>query len=154
MVYMITGLSPAPFAPLFDLDDATLAMRGARRVVADRRPGYPCRVSLEDAEPGDALLLVNHVSQAGNTPYRASHAIYVRRGATVARFLDAPPPVFATRWLSLRGFDVEAMMRDARLTGPGEADAAIRAMLDDPAIAFIDVHNAAPGCFAARVERA
>lgn len=154
MPYTITGLSPAPFAPLFDLDDAALAARGARRVVADRRPGYPCRVSLEDAAPDDELLLVHHVSRAGNTPYRASHAIYVRRGATAARFVGTPPPVFATRTLSLRGFDADAMMRGARLAGPGEADAAIRAMLDDPAIAVIDVHNAAPGCFAARVERA
>jgi hypothetical protein len=154
MPYTITGLSPEPFAPLFDLDDAALAAHGARRVTADRRPGFPCRVSLEDAEPGDELILVNHLSQTADTPYRARHAIYIRRDAVTARFRDAPPPVFAHRTLSLRGFDADGMMRDARLAAPGEADAAIRAMLHDTAIACIDVHNAAPGCFAARVERA
>lgn len=154
MTYSITGLAPEPFAPLFALDDAALARRRARRVVADAVPGFPCRVSLEDAVPGETLVLVNHLSLAGETPYRASHAIFVRKGAEAAVYRDSTPPVFAHRALSLRGFDAAGMMIDAGLAAPGEADAAIRAMLADSAIAYIDAHNAAPGCFAARVERA
>lgn len=155
MAYRITGLSPAPFLALADQDDAAIAAIGARRVTADAKPGYPCRVTLEDAEPGEVLLLVNHRSRPAGTPFAATHAIYVREGARVAaRHDDATPPVFATRTLSLRGFDRDGMLRDARLAAPGEADAAIRAMLADAAIDHIDAHNAAPGCFAARVDRA
>ena len=40
------------------------------------------------------------------------------------------------------------------LAQPGEADAAIRELLADPAIDHIDAHNATRGCFAARIERA
>ena len=63
------------------------------------------------------------------------------------------PPVFAGRTLSLRGFDAEGMMRDARLAIPGEADAAIRELLGRPEIAVIHAHNAVRGCFSARIER-
>jgi hypothetical protein len=45
------------------------------------------------------------------------------------------------------------MLRQARVAQPGEADTAIRDLLDDDAIAYIDIHNAGPGCFMARAER-
>jgi hypothetical protein len=53
----------------------------------------------------------------------------------------------------LRGFDREGALAEARLAAPGDADAAIRALLAVPAIAYINAHNAAAGCFAARIER-
>jgi hypothetical protein len=61
--------------------------------------------------------------------------------------------VFATRTLSLRGFDEQGMMVDAVLADPGEADAAIRTLFANPRVATIDAHNATRGCFAARIER-
>ena len=154
MAYRIEGLAPEPFAPLFGLSDAGLAAKGAVRVTADGKPGFPCRITLEDAEPGETLILVNHVSQEAATPYRASHAIFVREGAREpAIYVDATPPVFAGRTLSLRGFDSEGMMRDAALALPGEADAKIRALFETPEIVRIHAHNATRGCFAARIER-
>lgn len=154
MAYRIEGLSPEPFADLFGLSDDALASRGAVRVTADGKPGFPCRITLEDAEPGETLILVNHVSQDSATPYRASHAIFVREGALEpACFVDETPPVFAGRTLSLRGFDASGMMQDAVLALPGEADAQIRALLAQPGIASIHAHNAVRGCFAARIER-
>lgn len=153
MTYRIAGLEPAPFAPLFALSDAELAQRDARRVVAAADRGFPCRVSLEDARAGEELLLVHHTSHDVATPYRSAYAIYVRKGAAPASYTDRTPPVFEGRPLALRGFDREGMLRDARLAAPGEADAAIRALFAQPAIAYIDVHNAAHGCFAARAER-
>jgi hypothetical protein len=154
MAYRIEGLSPAPFEPLFGLSDAQLAALGAVRVTADGKPGFPCRITLEDAEPGETLILVNHVSQDAPTPYRASHAIFVREGVgKAARYIDETPPVFAGRTLSLRGFDGAGMMRDAALAAPGEADAQIRALFAQPDIVTIHAHNATRGCFAARIER-
>jgi hypothetical protein len=154
MAYRIEGLDPAPFAPLFGLDDAALAERGAIRMTADARPGFPCRITLEDAEPGETLLLLNHVSLDAATPYRASHAIFVREGAgRAAVHVDEVPPVLAGRTLSLRGFDAEGMMQGAMLALPGEADARIRELLGQPDIVSIHAHNAIRGCFAARIER-
>ena len=153
MTYAITGLAPDGFAPLFALSDAELAARGVRRIVAEADGGYPCRVSLEDASAGERLLLVNHASNAVDGPYRSAFAIFVRQGAASAVYEDECPPCFAGRTLSLRGFDKQGALAEARLSPPGEADAAIRALLADPGIAYINAHNAAAGCFAARIDR-
>ena len=153
MTYRIAGLDPEPFQSLFALDAAALAERNARRVTAAADRGFPCRVSLEDARQGENLILLHHTSHDVGTPYRSAYAIYVREKVERAEFIDETPPVFAGRPLGLRGFDGEGNLRDASLALPDEADAAIRALFGDPEIAYIDAHNAAHGCFAARVER-
>jgi hypothetical protein len=154
MTYQITGLDPTPYAHLVGLSDEQLAVYGAVRMMADQKPSYPCRVTLDDAEIGETLLLVNHVSHDGDNPYRASHAIFVSEGATEpARYEDEIPPALDRRILSLRAFDADGMMTDAALAQPGEADAVIRRMLANPGVDHIDAHNAIRGCFAARVER-
>jgi hypothetical protein len=154
MTYRISGLNPADFDALRGADEATLAAHNAVRVVATNKPGFPCRVSLEDAEPGESLILLHHVSHDVATPFRSAYAIYVREGVSqAASFIDELPPVFANRPMAFRAFDAEGMLRNASLAAPGEADAAIRNLFDAPEIAYIDAHNAAHGCFAARVER-
>ena len=118
MSFRVTGLSPAPFRPLFGLPEVELARRGARRYVADG-PGFPDRIEISDAAPGETLLLVNYVHQPAETPYRASHAIFVTEHVTeAAEFVDEVPPVFGPRVLSLRGFDKDGMMADAILRIP------------------------------------
>jgi hypothetical protein len=117
-------------------------------------PGFPCRVSLTDREPGETVLLVNHLSHDVTNPYRASHAIFVTEGETnAAEYLAQVPPVFETRVLSLRGLDRDGMMADAILTQPGEADAGIRKLFANPEIETIHAHNATRGCFSAKIER-
>lgn len=155
MVYRIKGLDPALFADLCGAGDDALARHGAVRVVADKAPGYPCRITLEDAEPGETLLLLPHRLERAGGPFGFTYAIFVRQDVSrAAQYLDAVPPIFAPRVLSLRGFDEHGMVRATALAQPGEADAAITRVLDDPTVVYIDVHNAVAGCFAARVERA
>ena len=155
MTYRIRGLSPEPFCHLFGLPDEELQRLNAVRMEVTSHPGFPCRVSLEDVEAGGTVLLLNHVSHDGANPNRASHAIFVGEGAEApGEYIGTPPPVFAGRTLSLRGFDDAGMMVDALLAVPGEADAAIRRLFGDPAIAYIHAHNAVRGCFSARVDRA
>jgi hypothetical protein len=123
-------------------------------MTADASPGYPCRVSLDDAAVGQTLLLLNHVSHDCDTPYRASHAIFIgERSVIAACFLDQVPPALDRRILSLRAFDHGGMMSDATLAQPGEADAVIRRLFADPCVDHIDAHNAVRGCFSARIER-
>src|SRR4051812_10951128 len=153
MTYRITGIDPTPYKPLLGLPDEELAARGIVRMPVDG-PGFPCRVSLTDRDVGESVLLLNHVSHDLANPYRASHAIFVTEGADrAAEYIDETPPVFATRVLSLRGFDADGMMADAVLTQPGEADAGIRKLFANPAIETIHAHNATRGCFAAKIER-
>jgi hypothetical protein len=154
MTYRVAGIDPAEFASLWAMEDDELRVHGARRVTADADRGFPCRVTLEDARTGEPLLLVHHVHHDVAGPYRSAFAIFVREGVEEpAVYEDNCPPCFDGRTLSLRGFDDEGALAEARLTAPGEADAAIRALLADDRIAYINAHNAAAGCFAARIER-
>ena len=154
MTYRIAGLDPAQFAPLWAMPPADLERHHAARVTADANRGFPCRVTLEDAREGERLMLLHHVHHAVAGPYRSAFAIFVREGADeAALFEDRCPPCFEGRTLSLRGFDATGALAKARLAAPGEADGAIRDLLADARIAYIDAHNAAAGCFAARIER-
>ena len=154
MEYIISGLDPADFAHFVDLPDDQLAALGAARMTADAYPGYPCRVTLDDAQAGETLLLVNHCSHDAANAYRATHAMFVSETAlSPATYRNQIPPALDRRILSLRGFDRAGMMRDAVLVQPGEADPAVRKLLADPAIDHVDAHNATRGCFAARIER-
>ena len=155
MNFQVTGLKRSQFTDIIGLSDAQLASRNVRRVVADSHPGFPCRVSLVDAQPGESLLLLNYEHLAAATPYRASHAIYVRENASDARLsVNEIPAVLRTRLLSVRGFSAEGMLLGAEVVEGTELVPIIDRLLSDDAAAFLHVHNARPGCYAARIDRA
>ena len=155
MKYRIRGLAPEPFRHLFGLSETELSAHGARRYVAESKPGFPDRIELRDAEPGETLLLVNHVHQPADTPYRASHAIFVLEGASEAYdSVGDIPEVMRIRPLSLRAFDKHGMMVDGDLVPGKEAEDLIRRMFADPQVDYIHAHYARRGCFAARIDRA
>jgi hypothetical protein len=155
MSYRVTGLSPEPFRPLFGLADDELTRRGIHRVIADSDFGFPDRIEISDAAPGESLLLLNYLHQPADTPYRSGHAIFVRERAVVPTDLVGDiPPAMRARPLSLRAFDGEDMMVDADLVEGAEAEALIKRFLADPAVAYIHAHYARRGCYAGRIERA
>jgi len=155
MDFRIVALPAAPFAPLFGLPEATLAARGVRRVIADRQPGFPCRVSLRDAAPGESLLLLNYEHLPSPGPYRSSHAIYVREhAAECVPGVNEIPAVLATRLLSVRAFDADGMMVDAEVCAGAEVAPLIGRYLDAARVALVHLHNARPGCYAAQAVRA
>ncbi|MEO8526297.1 MAG: DUF1203 domain-containing protein [Caldimonas sp.] len=153
MTFRIIGLSPEPFQPLFDMNDEALHSIGARRVIADD-PRMPCRVSMAHAQLGEELLLLNYQHQPANTPYRATHAIYVRKAADRAfDAVDSVPEVIASRLVAVRAFDAQHMMIDAEVS-EGEATAPLLArLLDNADASYLQVHYARRGCYAAQVER-
>lgn len=154
MTYRIPGLSPSLFQSLFGRPDTELARRGALRVAVDQPASAPCRITLDDASPGETVLLLNYEHLAVDTPYRSRHAIYVREAAQQASvYEDEVPPALSRRLLSLRGFDASDMMIDADVVEGAVAEGLIRRLLDDPRTAYIHAHFARRGCFAARIER-
>lgn len=153
MRFRITGLPAEPFAPLFALSDAELKRRGAVRRVADRS-GVPCRVSLTDAAPGDEVLLVNYEHLPVDSPYRMRFAIYVRPGEARYDAVDAVPDQLRRRMLAARAFDDTGMMVDNALVEGTALEGAIERLLADPRAAYLHLHYAAAGCYAARVDRA
>jgi hypothetical protein len=140
---------------LFSLSDHELSQRGAMRQIADARdPGYPCRVSLTDSQPGDELILVNYEHHPVPSPYRMRFAIYVRKGEKTFDAVDCVPEQLRRRVLAVRAFDADAMLVGWELTDGGKLEEVIERLFADPHAAYLHIHFAAPGCYAARVERA
>ena len=155
MSFRISGLPAKEFADLFALSDQELAVRGVVRRIADARsPGYPCRVSLTDSQPGDELLLVNHEHHPVSSPYRMRFAIFVRKGEETYSAVGKVPEQLRLRTLAVRAFDADAMMVSFELVAGRDLEAAIERLFANRAAAYLHVHFAAPGCYAARVDRA
>lgn len=155
MSFKIAGLPVGEFRPLFGLADVELAARGVIRHTATAPIGFPCRITLRDAEVGQTLLLLNYQHQAADTPYRSSHAIYVNEAAPETEVVvDDLPQCLAVRpCIALRAFDDAGMMTAAELSAGADLAPVIERMLDDPQVAYLHAHNAGRGCFAARIDR-
>lgn len=155
MDFRIAGLPSTRFNHLFGLDDSALARHRALRRVCDEKPGFPCRVSLADAEPGETVLLLNYEHLPVDSPYRSSHAIYVReRELPSFDEVNTIPPALRTRLLALRGFDAKGLMLAADVVEGRVAAPVIERFLANPEVEYLHAHFARAGCFAARVERA
>ena len=155
MGFRITGLPEGKFRHLFELSDQQLAAQGAVRRIADaRRPGYPCRISLTDSDEGDELLLVNYEHHPVDSPYRMRFAIYVRRGEQTYDAINQVPEQLRIRRLAVRSFDADAMMVGWELVDGRELEPTIGHLFAEPRSRYLHVHYAAPGCYAARIDRA
>jgi Protein of unknown function (DUF1203) len=152
--FRIIGLSPEPFLPLFSQSDAELAARNAVRVIADSKPGFPCRISLTDAEPGQEVILTHFEHHPVASPFRASHAIYVRRGEQQFDAVDRIPEQLQQRLLSVRAFDERGMLINADVVAGTKLAPTVEQFLADARASYLHVHYARQGCYAARVERA
>lgn len=155
MSFQIKPLEADKFAHLFELTDAELAEQHACRQVVTSKPGTPCRVSMEDVEVGETVILFNYEHQPENSPYKAQHAVFVREHAKQAQIpVSEVPEVIRSRVISLRYFDQHHMMIDADVV-PGERVAAeLEKAFEKSEIAYVHIHNAKPGCFAASAHRA
>lgn len=154
MSFRVTGLDPAPFRHLFGLPEVELAAQGVKRYMVDSKPGFPDRVEVRDLEVGETALLLNYTHQPADTPYRASHAIFVREGASLAAdVVGEVPEVMRLRTISLRAFNEAGEMLDADLAVGGEIEPLILRFLADPSVAYLHAHYAKRGCYAARIER-
>ena len=155
MSFRITGLPAENFAHLFALSDQELVAREAVRRIADERtPGYPCRISLTDSQPGDELLLVNYEHHSVSSPYRMRFAVCVRKREETYDAVDEIPEQLRIRTLAVRAYDQNAMMVGWELVDGPELEAAIERLFADSRAAYLHIHYAAPGCYAARIDRA
>ena len=153
--FRLIALPYERFAPLFDQSDADLEGIGARRMIVDEKPGYPCRVSLADAEVGETVVLAPFTHHEVSSPYRASGPIFIRHGATTARPGAGEIPImFRHRLLSIRGYDAKAMMVAAEVVEGSDLEDCIGRLFADESVSYLHIHNALPGCYDCRVERA
>lgn len=155
MSFQISALPIEPFRPFFALDDEGLLAQGARRCVADEKPGFPCRVSLADAEPGERLILLNFEHQPAHSPYRASGPIFVRESAVRAAPAEGEvPDCLRLRLLSVRAYDAAGLITEADVAEGRDLEPLIGRLFNDESTAYLHVHYARRGCYAARIDRA
>jgi hypothetical protein len=155
MSYRVLGLEADQFSHLFGLSDEGLAKHGARRRVVEEGSGIPDRIQVREALAGETVILLNYVHQPADTPYRASHAIFIVEGADVAcDVVDIIPDVMKTRLISLRAFGSNHELASADLALGAELPPIIAKFFDNPDVAYLQAHYARPGCYAARIERA
>ena len=154
MDFRITGLPVAEFSPLFSLDTAGLDRAGVVRVIADEPHAFPCRITLEDAGPGEPLLLLTYAHLAARTPYASSGPIFVRCGAGSTRVVvNEVPDQQRRRLLSVRAYDAAHAMVDAEVAPGTELEALIERFFSNRSVDYLHVHNARRGCYACRVDR-
>ena len=153
--FQLVGLPIERFSSLFALSDSALAQLNVRSVVATSKPGYPCRVSLADAEIGEELLLLSFEHQSAISPYRASGPIFVRKAAVQAKIEPGViPDTILLRSISVRAYDSSHLMSDALVCAGSDVALAIQEMFSSNEVAYIHLHNAKRGCFACAVNRA
>lgn len=155
MTFKIHPLPLAPFSPLFALDAATLEAIGARRMVAEAPHSAPCRVSLTDAEPGEALILLNHRHlDIPDSPYRSEGPIFVRETAVEPALQSGEvPDMLARRLLFVRAYDADSMMTDADVVEGVDLAGRLTDWFSDPAVTRVHIHTARRGCFMAEARR-
>ena len=154
MAFRFMGLPVGNFQKFAGLSELDLAGQWIRRMKADSKPGFPCRVTLEDAEPGESVLLLSYPHLSVGSPYDGTGPIFVREDAreTFDR-VDVVPPVLRGRFLSLRAYGQDGMMIDADTIDGDKVEALLGRLFSQDAVAFVHVHNARRGCYACRVER-
>jgi len=152
--FQFIALPSERFVEMFAQSDEELRKAGARWVVVDEKPGFPCRLSLVDVEVGETVLLVPFVHHDVSTPYRGSGPIYVRNGvSTACPAVGEVPDMFRPRLLSVRAYDVAAMMVGAEVVNGKELEATIRRLFANESVSYLHIHNAGPGCYNCRVVR-
>lgn len=152
--FKLKSLNESEFTNIFELNNLELEKIGAVRMTVDEFPGFPCRVSLQDAEIGEEVILLLYQHHKTNSPYQANGPIFVRKNAKTANLeINEIPKMFNHRLLSLRGFDKSGMMKDASVIEGQNLKEQIMQTFENKEINYIHIHNAKPGCYNCVVER-
>lgn len=152
--FQITGIIKTQFQPLFQLDKKELSSIGAIKMIVDEHPGFPCRVSLMDAQIGEEVLLFPYDHHPTNSPYQAKGPIFIRKNASTATLqVNEIPTMLRHRLLSLRGYNQNGFMLDAKTIEGKVLEANIEALFSNENIRYIQVHNAGPGCYNCQIDR-
>lgn len=152
--FIIKGLEAAIFGKYLTLDEQELANIDAKWLMATADTGYPCRVSLQDAQRGERLLALPYLYHDVRSLYKASGPIFVRENALTADLkINKIPKMLLQRPQSLRGYDEDHMMVEAAISEGEGLKKAIQNMLNNPKVDYIQLHNANPGCFNCTLQR-
>ena len=153
--FQIKALPESEFAPLFELDNRELAESGAIRMTVNKKLAFPCRISLEDSELGDEVILLPYQHHKTTSPYQSRGPIYVRKNAVTAKLaVNQIPKLLNHRLLSIRGYDKQGMMKASLVTEGQSLRESLNEMFYNQEIDYVHIHNAKPGCYMCEAVRA
>ena len=153
--FRVSGIPAARIDEFRQLPDDQLKKHRVIRYVADKKPGFPCRVSLDDAEVGESVLLLNYEHLPSSSPYRSIGPIFVRESVTdTYSKLNEIPELLRHRLLSVRAYDDKDMIVEAEVLQGAELEQLIQRLFANSRVSYLHVHNARPGCYAGRIDRA
>lgn len=153
--FIITGINKEQFSSLINDESNDSIIKNTKWLTADSKPGYPCRVSLVDAEVGEKVLALSFVYHDVKSPYKASGPIFVRENAENTTLkVNEVPTMLRHRLLSIRAYNSEEMMIEADVTQGIELESVIEKQFQNKDVIYIHIHNANPGCFNCAVHRA
>src|SRR5260370_29474229 len=115
-LFRVSGIPADVIDEMRYLSDNELKKQRAVRRIVDTRPGFPCRATLEDAEIGESVLLLNFEHLPGPSPYRSVGPIFVRESAseTYSKISEIPEVLrVSDRLLSVRAYDETDLLVDA-----------------------------------------
>ena len=154
MTFKINALDHQEFESHFTKSDSELEKLGIQRMIVDVKPGYPCRVSLQDAEIGEEVILLPYEYHKTSNPYQAKGPIFIRKGSKTRVFEKNVIPVMLNhRLLSFRAYDENGNMVDAKTEQGINTKKVIERFFGDSDIQYIHIHNSSPGCYNCEVRR-
>ena len=152
--FQIKSLQDTEFSNLFKLDDRELEKIGAIKMTVDKKPGFPCRVSLQDAEIGEEVILLPYQHHQTNSPYQSAGPIFIRKNAITAKLdINEIPKMLDHRLLSIRAYDKNGMMKEAFVSEGKSLNDVLIKTFTNVEINYVHIHNAKQGCYNCKVER-
>ncbi|MBL4659634.1 MAG: DUF1203 domain-containing protein [Alcanivoracaceae bacterium] len=140
---------------LFSLTNDELSKYNAKRILVNEKPGYPCRVSLKEANIGETIITFPYNHHDVDSPYNATGPIFIRDNVqTATPKVNVIPEILQNRFLSVRIYDSQNMMIDATTIQGKDLKSTIQKLFQNKFAHYIHIHNANPGCYNCSVERA
>lgn len=148
--FIIKSLQHSKFEYLKDLTELELSVNNIVKQTVNKKPSFPCRVTLQDAEIGEEVFLLNYQFHNKNSPYSANGPIYIRPNK-VSKICkkNEIPEMFLTRLISLRGYNSLSMLINAEVFEGTLLKEKIQKFLEKENIEYLHIHNAKTGCFLA-----
>ena len=135
--FIISGIKQTEIQHLFKLNEQELQAKGIHKIKVDKKPGYPCRLSLEDANVGEEVLAFNYEHHKANSPYRSSGPVFVRLNTVEAKLRkNEIPQMLQHRYLSLRAYNEKGMMIAASTLEGRYLESAIQEIFSKPELAL------------------
>jgi hypothetical protein len=142
------------FNQLFNLSDEVLEEMSILKMIVDEKPGYPCRVTLEDAEIGEEVLLLSFEYHETQSPYKASGPIFIRKNSEKVSLKENEiPEMLFQRQQTLRMYDNNGIMIDAKSPKSINIRKEIELGFSNINVSYIQIHNTNPGCYNCQVNR-